>query len=68
MLPSRYRDDWRPGEGRLRNQEVLLERSRRFPERIAAVLARGSTPLVLGGDCSLLIAAGQALASEVATG
>ena len=62
VLPGRYRDDWRPGEGRLRNQEALLEHSGRLAERIAAVLARDSTPLVLGGDCSLLIAAGQALA------
>ena len=68
VLPFRYRDDWRPGEGRLRNQAALLEHSGRLAERIAAVLARGSTPLVLGGDCSLLIAAGQALAPEVATG
>jgi arginase len=62
VLPGRYRDDWRPGDGRLRNQEALLEHSGRLAERIRAVLAKGSTPLVLGGDCSLLIAAGQALA------
>lgn len=64
VLPGRYRDDWRPGEARLRNQEALLEHSARLAGRIGATVTRGSTPLVLGGDCSLLIAAGQALAAR----
>jgi arginase len=62
VLPGRYRDDYRPGRARLRNQEAIVDYTTRLAGRIAGSLGIGHTPLVLGGDCSVLVAAGLALA------
>ncbi|GAA4881344.1 arginase family protein [Saccharopolyspora cebuensis] len=62
VLPGRYLDDAASATGRVRNQDALVEHSRRVADRITGVLAEGHVPLVLGGDCSLLIGAGLALA------
>lgn len=59
VLPGRYADDAAPG--RLRNQELIAGHARRLAERVAGVRAAGRVPLVIGGDCSLLVAAGIAL-------
>jgi arginase len=59
VLPGRYRDDAVPG--RLRNQDAIIEHARRLARRITLLRSVGDIPLVLGGDCSLLIAAGLAL-------
>ncbi|HEY4017899.1 MAG TPA: arginase family protein [Pseudonocardiaceae bacterium] len=61
VLPGRYRDDWVAGAGRLRNQDTIVEHCRRLAERLTAVLDEGIAPLVLGGDCGLLIGAALAL-------
>ena len=61
VLPGRYRDDTEPDIPRLRNQTALLDHTRRFAER-SRPPRPGYRPLVLGGDCSLLIGAGLALA------
>ena len=61
VLPARYRDDLRVGEGRLRNQDGIIEHARRLSERLHGLLQARSAPLVLGGDCSLLIGAGLAV-------
>ena len=61
VLPGRYRDDWVAGAGRLRNQDAIIEHSHRLAERLTAVLDEGIAPLVLGGDCGILIGAGLAL-------
>lgn len=63
VLPGRYADDARAGVARSRNQDAILDHARRLGARIREQLARGTTPLVLGGDCSLLIGAGLALSS-----
>lgn len=47
--------------GRLRNHEAILDHSQRLAARIEHALARGHCPLIIGGDCSLLIATGLAL-------
>jgi arginase len=62
VLPGRYRDDAEPGVPRLRNQNTLLDHTRRLAERLAGLLDQDYRPLVLGGDCSVLIGAGLALA------
>ena len=59
VLPGRYADDVAPG--RLRNQGLIVEHARRLADRIGALRRAGQAPLVLGGDCSLLVAAGLAL-------
>lgn len=67
VLPGRYVDDEgsRPA-GSVRNQDAVVEHARRLARRLIEVRAGGRAPLVLGGDCSLAIAAG--LASRVSGG
>lgn len=55
----RYVDDVRPG--RIRNQDAILDYSARLADRLGALLDDGRTPLVLGGDCSLLLGVGLGL-------
>jgi arginase len=55
-VPSRpYRDLVRP-EGRARNEKEMVDYSRELAERIGAVIGDGRFPLVLGGDCSVVLA------------
>lgn len=63
VLPGRYVDDPERGEQTLRNQDVIVDHARRLAARLVELRSRGHAPLVLGGDCSLVIAAG--LASRV---
>jgi arginase len=64
VLPGRYLDDARAGVARSRNQEAIIDHARRLSARIGSLLDAGNIPLVLGGDCSLLIGAGHALRSR----
>ena len=59
VVCPRYVDDASPG--RLRNQDAILDFSSRLAARIGGLLEFGRTPLVLGGDCSLLLGVGLAL-------
>ena len=59
ILPGRYADDAIPGS--LRNQAAIIEHARRLAERLALLRADGLAPVVLGGDCSILVAAGLSL-------
>ena len=61
VLPGRYVDDGDPAAGRVRNQDALVDHSRRLATRLEHLLAAGHSPLVLGGDCSLLVGTGLAL-------
>ena len=61
VLAGRYADDAAPG--RLRNQDLIIEHARRLARRITEVRGEGGNPLVIGGDCSLLIGVGLALRS-----
>lgn len=65
VLPDRYVDAGSSVEGRVRNQDALVDHSRRLADRITRLLDHGQTPLVLGGDCSLLMGAGLALARRL---
>jgi arginase len=60
----RYLDDKVPGSSRLRNHDNLLDYSDRFAQQLTDTLDRGHTPLVIGGDCSILLGAGQALSER----
>jgi arginase len=51
--------EWRPGDGVCHADEIG-HYSRKLADRIGAILDAGEFPLVLGGDCSILI--GSALA------
>jgi arginase len=51
--------DWRPGDGVCHAREIS-DYSVALAERIGSIIDRGEFPLVLGGDCSILL--GSALA------
>ncbi|MEU7901813.1 arginase family protein [Actinoplanes sp. NPDC049118] len=60
LTPPRYDPgDWRPGDGVCHAQEISAY-SRRLADRIGAILDQGEFPVVLGGDCSIVL--GSALA------
>ena len=63
VLPGRYADDARAGVARSRNQEAILDHAQRLAARIRQQLTQDRSPLVLGGDCSLLIGAGLGLSA-----
>ncbi|WP_394553280.1 arginase family protein [Agromyces sp. MMS24-JH15] len=63
VLPGRYVDDeGRRPPGHARNEPRLLAHARALSSRIRATIEAGDAPLVIGGDCSLLLGAGHALA------
>jgi arginase len=62
VLPGRYVDDSAPDSGRLRNQDAIVDHSRRLADSLTDLLHHGRAPLVLGGDCSILVGVGLALA------
>jgi arginase len=45
----------------VRNEAAIIDHTRRLADRIASVLATGAAPLVLGGDCSVLLGVGLAM-------
>lgn len=59
VLPGRYvDDDATRTPGVVRNEGAMIDHARRLADRIDAVLATGAAPLVIGGDCSVLLGAG----------
>jgi arginase len=61
ITPPRYDPaGWQPGDGVAQADEIAVF-VRRLADRIGAVLASGDFPVVLGGDCSILLGAGVAL-------
>jgi arginase len=61
VLPARYLDDADPGNARLRNHDAILAHAERLADRIHVEVERGRRPLVLGGDCSVLVGVGLAM-------
>ncbi|PRY31332.1 arginase [Pseudosporangium ferrugineum] len=60
LTPPRYDPgDWRPGDGVCHAPEIAVY-SRRLADRIGAIIDQGEFPVVLGGDCSIVL--GSALA------
>lgn len=60
LTPSRYDPgDWRPGDG-VSHAGAIGAYSRALADRIGAIIDRGEFPVVLGGDCSIVL--GSALA------
>lgn len=54
LVPPRYVSTWRPGDGD-RNAEGIAAFSLRLADRLHILLEAGKRPLVLGGDCSVLL-------------
>jgi arginase len=60
VVPPRYRSEWQAGEGD-RNADAIAVFSKELAKRIDQVQNLDLFPLVLGGDCSILIGNGLAL-------
>lgn len=59
IIPGRYSD--KISIGRIRNEDEIIRYSRKVQERVTGILEGGNTPLIIGGDCSLLIGIGLSL-------
>ena len=63
VLPGRYvDDDATRAPGHVRNEKALIGHASRLADRVGQLFDRGDAPLVLGGDCSILLGVGIALA------
>jgi|GEM_PF-64367 Arginase/agmatinase/formimionoglutamate hydrolase, arginase family len=61
LTPPRYDPgDWRPGDG-VCHAPLIAAYSVALADRIGAIIDRGEFPLVLGGDCSILLGAALAM-------
>ena len=61
LTPPRYDPgDWRPGDG-VAHAAQIAAYSRSLADRIGAILDADEFPVVLGGDCSILIGSGLAM-------
>ncbi|WAP53381.1 arginase family protein [Arthrobacter sp. ATA002] len=69
IIPGRYVDDdaTRPA-GHVRNEKAIIDHARRLADRLDQILEAGDAPLVVGGDCSVLVGIGLALAARACTG
>lgn len=54
VVPAPYRDFTRPPAG-VRNEAEVFQFSHRLADRVADCTAAGRFPLVLGGDCSIIL-------------
>ncbi|MEW9547412.1 arginase family protein [Nonomuraea sp. NPDC050783] len=59
LVPPRYVATWQPGDG-VRNGPAIAAYARRLADRVARIRAEGGFPVLLGGDCSIVL--GPALA------
>src|SRR3954464_6163945 len=61
LTPPRYDPGgWRPGDGVCHAAEIAAY-SRRLADRIGAIIDAGEFPVVLGGDCSIVLGSGLAM-------
>ncbi|WP_216215795.1 arginase family protein [Amycolatopsis aidingensis] len=60
LTPARYHPAWEQGHG-VRNAAGIAEYSRRLAARIDRIHGRNGFPVVLGGDCSIVLGAALAL-------
>lgn len=69
VLAGRYLDDdhVRP-DGHVRNEMAMVDHARRLAARVASILDAGDAPLVIGGDCSVLLGIGVALSRRGGAG
>lgn len=69
IVPGRYVDDdaERPVDV-ARNEVALVDHARRLAGRLTEILDAGDSPVVIGGDCSVLVGIGVALARRGRSG
>lgn len=69
VLSGRYiDDDGTRAHGQVRNEAAMVDHARRLATPLTSVLDAGDVPLVIGGDCSVLLGIGVALANRGGTG
>jgi arginase len=69
VLAGRYLDDDATRlPGHVRNEQATIDHSQRLAARIGTALDRGEAPLVIGGDCAILLGAGLATARRGGVG
>ena len=54
VVPPRYRGEWKQGDG-VFNAQAIAEYTRRLADRLDGHVRAGEFPVVLGGDCSILL-------------
>ncbi|MEV4572862.1 arginase family protein [Nonomuraea jabiensis] len=59
LVPPRYVATWEPGSG-VRNGPAIAAYARRLADKVSGIRAAGGFPVLLGGDCSIML--GPALA------
>ncbi len=61
ITPARYDPaGWQPGDGVAQSEDIAAF-SKRLADRVGTLLEAGEFPVVLGGDCSVLIGSGLAM-------
>jgi arginase len=69
VLPGRYVDDDADRSAQqVRNESAMVEHARRLADRIEGASRDGGAPLVVGGDCSVLLGVGIAMARRGGAG
>jgi arginase len=69
VLSGRYvDDDDTRADGHVRNEPAMVNHAQRLASRLTSVLDAGDVPLVIGGDCSVLLGIGMALSRRGGTG
>ena len=67
LTPPRYDvGDWRPGDGVAHAGEIARY-TRHLADRIGSIIGAGEFPVVLGGDCSVVLGAGLAMRRHAST-
>jgi arginase len=67
ITPARYDPaGWQPGDGVAQSDDIAVF-AKRLADRIGSIVEAGDFPLVLGGDCSILLGAGLAMRRYAAT-
>jgi arginase len=66
ITPARYDPaGWQPGDGVAQSDDIAVF-AKRLADRIGGIVEAGEFPLVLGGDCSILLGAGLAMRRHAA--
>ncbi|MGN9838390.1 arginase family protein [Nonomuraea sp. H19] len=60
LVPPRYVATWKPGDG-VRNGPAIAAYARRLSGKVTEIRAAGGFPVLLGGDCSILLGPAVAL-------
>ncbi|MFB4279017.1 arginase family protein [Nonomuraea sp. MTCD27] len=63
LVPPRYVTTWKPGDG-VRNGPAIAAYARALADRVSVIRRDGGFPILLGGDCSIVLGPALALREE----